>query len=193
MEPARSRSALSRLLALSVMVAGIAAATGSEAVLRLLLPLQSAMTASLLSEFEVRSLELSRTADSLQIVMSATSREYLVLRGVVAPPGLTVDVRTPARQSQRHAALAAAAAVLSARAGRWSPRRGLLAVLLAAALGLALVPVTMAGQVWALALDSLAEPSAQALLAAASRILLHGGDVAAMLLLAMVLSAHGRD
>lgn len=193
MEPAqRSRWLRARLLAVAVLAAALLGAAGMP-LLPALLPLQSGLVRALLPEFDVAPLSLSKVGGTLRLALSARSREHLVLQGRVFAPGLDVDVHTPARQTQRQAALALASAglvgVLSRRRRPWR-----MAAMLAAGalLTAAAAPLVLAGQLWALVVEPLAEPTLRALLAAASRLLLHGGDMAAMLLLTMVLSDHAR-
>lgn len=175
-----------------MLAAALLGAAGTP-LLPALLPLQSGLVRALLPEFDVAPLSLSAAGGTLRLALSARSREHLVLQGRVFAPGLDVDVHTPARQTQRQAALALASAglvgVLSRRRRPWR-----MAAMLAAGaiLTAAAAPLVLAGQLWALVVEPLAEPTLRALLAVVSRMLLHGGDMAAMLLLAMVLSDHVR-
>lgn len=193
MEPAQRSLRLRTSLAATALLAAALLGTVGSALLPALLPLQSRLVRALLPEFDVAPLSLSTAAGTLRLSLLASSREHLVLKGRVFAPGLEFDVYTPARQTQRLAALALAATglvgTLSRR--RWAWR---MAAMLAAgaALTAAAAPLVMAGQLWALVIEPMAEPTLRALLAATSRLLLHGGDMAAMLLLAMVLSDHAR-
>lgn len=177
---------------MAVMAAALLGAAGTT-LLPALLPLQSRLVRALLPEFDVAPLTLSAAGGTLQLALSASSREHLVLQGRVFAPGLEFDVHTPARQTQRQAALAlAAAGLVGVRSGRRWPWRMAAMLAAGAVLTAAAAPLVVAGQLWALVIEPLAEPTLPALLAATSRLLLHGGDMAAMLLLTMVLSDHAR-
>ncbi len=191
MEPAQRSTWLSKRLAAVALLAATLLGVAGTPLLTAMLPLQSMLSRALLPEFDVAPLSLSAAGGTLRLSLSARSREHLVLQGRVFPPGLDFDVHTPARQTQRQAALTLAAAglvsVLSRR--RWPWR---MAAMLAAGaiLTAAAAPLVLAGQLWALVVEPMAEPTLRALLAAVSRLLLHGSDMAAMLLLTMVLSDH---
>lgn len=193
MEPARRSIELRRWLAAASLLAAALLSTLGTVLLPALLPPQSTLVRALLPEFDVAPLSLIAEGGTLRLALSARSREHLVLRGRVFVPGLDFDVHTPARQTQRQAALALAATglvgLLSQR--RWPCRMAAMLVA-GSVLALAAAPLVMAGQLWALVVEPLAEPTLPALLAAVSRLLLHGGDMAAMLLLTMVLSDHAR-
>lgn len=156
-------------------------------------PLQAAVLQWLLPEFQVERVALETTAGTLRLSARAISTEHLVLRGRVLAPGIVFEAHTPARQTLRVALLSVLVCALAWALG--AVRRGR-TVVAAAAIGLAATlltaPVVLAGQMWALGVDGLGEPSRRALLVEASRFLLHGGDMAVVAVLCMVLSDHAR-
>jgi hypothetical protein len=156
-------------------------------------PLQAAVLKWLLPEFRVERLALETAAGTLRLSARAITTEHLVLRGRVLAPGIVFDAHTPARQTLRVAVVSVLVCALAWVLGAARCRRS---VLVAAAIGLAATllaaPIVLAGQMWALGVDGLGEPSRRALLVEASRVLLHGGDMAVVAVLCMVLSDHAR-
>lgn len=189
MEPARRRT---RLI-LPVAAAGVALwlALSGGPMLALLRPLQAAVLQWLMPEFSVDRLDLESAAGTLRLSARAVTREHIVLRGRVFPPGLAFEAHTPARQTQRLAVMTLLTCALCwgiSQALRWPSMLAIAGAGLAATLVAA--PVVLAGQMWSLGVAGLDEPSLRALLVEASRVVLHGGDMALVIVLSMVLSDH---
>lgn len=191
MATARRFARVTPALAVAACALGLAlAGTPALAVLR---PLQAAVLQWLLPEFRVEHVALETAAGTLRLSARAITAEHLVLRGRVLAPGVVFEAHTPARQTLRAALVSMLACTLAWALGARQRRRTVLA---AAAIGLAATlltaPVVLAGQMWAIGVDGLGEPSRAALLVEASRVLLHGGDMAVVAVLCMVLSDHAR-
>lgn len=179
--------------ALAAAACAIWLALAGTPALAALRPLQATVLQWLLPEFQVERVALETTAGTLRLSARAITTEHLVLRGRVLAPGIVFEAHTPARQTLRAAIVSVLACTLAWALGAVQRRRTMLA---AAAIGLAVTllsaPVVLAGQMWALGVDGLGEPSRSALLVEASRVLLHGGDMAVVAVLCMVLSDHAR-
>lgn len=152
-------------------------AAGPRAV-RALLPVQGAILAQLLPEFEIGSLDIEQSGGHWLLSARMNSRVHLVAYGRVMPPGVPAEVGTPAGAAQRILlALCAGALWLCSRRPAMSVMPVMAVLLGGTALAVASAPIVMAGEIWSLYLAS-AEPSLAYLLSRLSRFLLHGGDYA---------------
>lgn len=189
MEPARLRTRLT--LAATTAGAALWLALAGGPALALLRPLQAVVLQWLMPEFSVDRLDLETAAGTLRLSARSVTREHIVLRGRVFPPGLAFEAHTPARQTQRLGVMTLLACAMcwgTGQALRWHSMLAIACAGLAATLVAA--PVVLAGQMWSLGVAGLDEPSLRALLVEASRVVLHGGDMALLIVLCMVLSDH---
>jgi hypothetical protein len=137
---------------------------------------QRGPTAMLLADFDIRAFAVQASGAHRVLRVDAVAAHYLVMRGQVVPPGAGFAAETPVR----HGSLLAALLLLGAAAVLWRQPHALRAAILlalpvSAALLVAAGPMVLAGQVWGLGVDALAEPSLPALLVALSTFLLNGG------------------
>lgn len=207
MEPAARRlnPGLRRGAALAMGGLALWLALTSPTWLDRLLPLQAVVLAALLPGFDIQSVAMERSARHLRLSVQATTNRYLLIGAghVALPPGVGFEAHTPARQTQRLAALlcAALACVLCSRARLGGASWAVLA--LTAPLLLVSSPaVVLAGEIWGVAaeISATALPrqdgarTAATLPELASGFLLHGGDLLLGLLppILMVLMDHGR-
>ncbi|WP_341891703.1 hypothetical protein [Variovorax sp. YR752] len=191
MEPARRRTRL--ILAATTAGAALWLALAASPVLALARPLQAAVLQWLMPEFTVERIGLETATGSLRLSARAVTREHVVLRGRVFAPGLAFEAHTPARQTQRLAVMTLLACALCWNIGmapRWRSTLAIACVGLAATLVTA--PVVLAGQMWSTVVAGLDEPSLRAVLVECSRFVLHGGDMALVVIFGMVLSDHAR-
>jgi hypothetical protein len=143
------------------------------------LPLQRAVFAAMLPDFDVHEFKLERRGAQWKLQAMAVNRRYIVMHGQAVRPGLVFDVETPARTPLLLAALIIGGLVVRTP---WSPSgfvRALLLGLPAGAVALLLAaPTVLSGQTWSLGMRALQEPSLPAVWVALSKFLLHGGGIA---------------
>lgn len=162
---------------------------------------QGRLLQALLPPFAIDGPWLAPSPAGARVGLRAVSRGHLVLHGRAWPPGLQVDVAAPATLPLRPLALLAAGLGVLGGLGRLRLARLPAVLLTGLVLALALLPLVLAGQAWAV-LDDAPRLDPAGLLAFVSAALLDGADLVLALVLlalaadparrAMVLSDHGR-